>query len=786
MNRLSLYSKNRSAPISSPVLLLGSLLLTVCGVAGLQAQTVTTTTLTLSSASVAAKTAVMLTAVVNGSNNVPVATGLVTFQDGKTVLGSAQIVSSSETASLKIVPGLGDHPITATFAGTTTAAKSSSAAQTVTVTGMVPTTTAITEVGYANSSNNVVEYALTGTVTSTGRLAATGAVSFTDQTNSNLLGSATLGAATASLAFQPQLTYGVGSNPSSVAVGDFNGDGIPDLAVANSEDNTVSVLLGQGDGTFTSQPTLEVGSFPNCVAVGDFNGDGIPDLAVANLGGNTVGVLLGKGDGTFSSATLEVVDSPYVVAVGDFNGDGIPDLAAANFNRATVSVLLGQGDGTFTSKSTPGVGFNPDSLAVGDFNGDGIPDLAVANLAGATVSVLLGQGDGTFTSKPTLKVGSYPTSVAVGDFNGDGIPDLAVANSEDTTVSVLQGLGDGTFTGKPTLEVGFNPNFVAVGDFNLDGIPDLAVALNGGTVSVLQGLGDGTFTSESTPGVGSSPYSVAVGDFNGDGVPDLVTANAASSNVSVLLNNLTQTANATLSERVVTGMGTHQVAAQYAGDSFHQPSTSTSIGLLAFPLSPSLALTVNPSTVPAGQPVTLTAGLSVYSSGSLHTTGEPVTFYNGSAVLGMGTLNGVGQASLTTSALPVGQDSLSARYGGDSNFTAATSNTDVVTVTAGPQFTLTPLPPQETIPRGRIAGFLLSLKSANGFNGNVTLTCSGGPTGSYCVDFPQQVHVNGQAYAVSGIFFPKNTTPGTYTITFTGVSGALTRKATATFTVTGR
>ena len=194
--------------------------------------------------------------------------------------------------------------------------------------------------------------------------------------------------------FQKQTTYTVGSNPLSVAVGDFNGDGKPDLAVANSSGGTVSVLLGNGDGTFQTQTTYTVGSssFPFSVAVGDFNGDGNPDLAVANAGSGTVSVLLGNGDGTFQTQTTYTVGStPASVAVGDFNGDGNPDLAITNAGSGTVSVLLGNGDGTFQTQTTYTVGSTPRSVAVGDFNGDGKPDLAVANSSGGTVSVLLGQ-----------------------------------------------------------------------------------------------------------------------------------------------------------------------------------------------------------------------------------------------------------------------------------------------------------------------------------------------------------------------------------------------------------
>jgi hypothetical protein len=212
----------------------------------------------------------------------------------------------------------------------------------------------------------------------------------------------------------------------------------------------VRVLLGQGDGTFLPAQTFPAGSTPYSVAVGDFNGDAIPDLAVANsnalfVGTPSVSVLLGKGDGTFLPAkNFPAGNTPYSVAVGDFNGDGKLDLAVANaYTSNTVSMLLGNGDGTFQpALNFPGGGA---SVAVADFNGDGKPDLALAR---GTVRVLLGNGDGTLqTTNVSYVAGGSSSAVAVGDFNGDGVPDLAVANSGSNDVSIL--LNDASWPGGP-------------------------------------------------------------------------------------------------------------------------------------------------------------------------------------------------------------------------------------------------------------------------------------------------------------------------------------------------
>ena len=234
------------------------------------------------------------------------------------------------------------------------------------------------------------------------------------------------------------MNYGAGGAPTSVAVGDFNGDGKLDLAVAKPS-STVSVLLGNGDGTFQAALNYNAGTNPTSVAVGDFNGS--PDLVVTNDNdaAGTVSVLIAIGDGGFHPpVTYAVGTGPTSVAVGDFRGDGKLDLAATNQGSNTVSVLLGNGDGTFQAAVNYGVTFSsPTSVAVGDFNGDGKPDLAVALSDGSTVTVLPGNGDGTFQAGVSYAVGGGLLSVAVGDFNRDGQSDLAMANQAGNNVAIL-------------------------------------------------------------------------------------------------------------------------------------------------------------------------------------------------------------------------------------------------------------------------------------------------------------------------------------------------------------
>ena len=339
--------------------------------------------------------------------------------------------------------------------------------------------------------------------------------------------------------FDAQVPYATGSNPVSVALYDLNGDSKLDLIVTNAGSNTVSVLLGNGDGTFQSKVDYAVGGGPETFAVGDLNHDGKLDLAVANSGSASVSVLLNNGDGTFGAKTdYGVGSNPMAVVIGDLSGDGNPDLAVANRNSNTVSVLLGSGTGTFGAAVDTVVGSGPTRLAIADLNGDGKLDLVVPNQSDNTVSVLLGNGGGAFTSQVTYATGATPFALAIADLNGDTKLDLVVANEGASTVSVLLGSGGGTFASQVTYTTGANAIAVAIADVNADGKLDLAVACLGSNMaSVLLGNGDGTFGSQVGYATGAIPVSVAIGDLNGDGKPDLVLANKISDTVSVLIRS---------------------------------------------------------------------------------------------------------------------------------------------------------------------------------------------------------------------------------------------------------
>jgi len=355
--------------------------------------------------------------------------------------------------------------------------------------------------------------------------------------------------------FDPSVEYGAGDSPSSVAIGDLNGDGNPDLAVANFHDDTVSVLLGTGDGTFPTAQNFNVDNGPQSVATDDFDGDGNLDLATANSGSLFASVLLGNGDGTFQGAVGYIVGPEcHSVVIGDLNGDNHPDLVFSERIKGSVVVLLGNGDGTFQPFEYFGTGDEPYSVAIGDLNGDGDLDLATANAAAVrfsrhmnTVSVLLGNGDGTFQDPVHIEVDDRPYFVTIGDLNDDDNQDLAVVKLVSENVSVLLGNGDGTFQPAEDYWAGTSPWSVAIGDLDGDDRPDLAVTTRGSdAVSVLPGNGDGTFESAESYGAGAGPVSVAIGDLDGDSRLDLAVANNSSDDLSVLIN-----AGATVSAELV-------------------------------------------------------------------------------------------------------------------------------------------------------------------------------------------------------------------------------------------
>jgi hypothetical protein len=764
------------------------------------------TTLTLTSGgttiatggSVASGNEVTLTAaVVSGSTKLT--TGQVNFCDASAkyctdihLLGTAQLIQSGPSAGTAIFrfhPAIGSHNYKAVFAGTPNGATfyegSTSSTATLTVTGTFPTTTAIA------ASGNAGNYSLTATVSGTeGTVAPTGTVSFLDTTNNNFsLGTAALGAGTETLGFFNSSTPSTNPYPQSIAVADFNNDGKLDMAVPVYSISTpmsdVTILLGNGDGTFTEGPAAPAtGQNANNAAVADFNGDGNADIALSLPDANEIQVLLGKGNGAFTAMPPISAGEVYSVAAADLNGDGKPDLIAIICATQSLSIFLGNGDGTFTQKSTPDVGGCPSSVAVGDFNGDGVPDLAVALNTNATsvpstVTILIGKGDGTFTQKAeSPAVGDNPLSIAVGDFNGDGVLDLAVANTfvnsgQPGTVTVLLGNGDGTFTptaSSPT--VGMLPYSVVVGDVNGDGKADLVTSnVASNAFSVLLGNGDGTFAVPFSPAAGTDPISGAVADFNGDGLADLAAAdNYPHFTVTVQLSQLTWTATATATGISPSGSGTHQADASYPGDDLYGSSISATTGLTAV-TPPSFAIAGTAASVAPGATTGNTSTITITPAGgfagSVALTASIASSPNGAVslpTLSFGTttpvsITGAGAGTATLSIVTTAASS---------SCTAASASPREAPWYAGGSAVLAGLllfgiPARRRSWRTMLG--MLSLLVAFTFGG---VACGGGAGGSSSgcnvVDHPA-------------------TTAGTYTITITGASGAITQNGTVSLTV---
>jgi FG-GAP-like repeat len=346
--------------------------------------------------------------------------------------------------------------------------------------------------------------------------------------------------------FAPPAYYGVGGS-FQTASGDYNGDTHSDLAVTNASSNNVSVLLNNGDGTFTVPVSYGVAEFPYWLAAGDFDGDSDLDLAVTNVDSDNVSVLLNNGDGTFAAAAnYDVGDLPFVIVVADFDGDTDRDLAVMNQASDNVSVLLNNGDGTFAAAANYGVDVSPVGTVFGDFDGDTDPDLAVANNGepgSDNVSVLLNNGDGTFAAAANYDVGEFPEGIAIADFDGDTDLDLAVPNAFSDDVSVLLNNGNGSFAAAANYGVGDEPMVIAIGDFDGDTDADVAATnFSSHNVSVLLNNGDGTFAAAVHYGVGvKGPvgihpwFQMAVEDFNRDAKPD-VAINGELAMIGVLLH----------------------------------------------------------------------------------------------------------------------------------------------------------------------------------------------------------------------------------------------------------
>jgi uncharacterized protein (TIGR03437 family) len=455
----------------------------------------TTTKLTAPGASSYGQ-AVTLTAMVTPST----ATGAVTFYDGVTVLGTSTPASGIAEVTTSLLAS-GKHSLRAYYGGSNSDEPSESAALALAVSPSA-----------ANDFAPVVSYAA-GSTTSYAAVGDFNGDGKQDLVVINYEGTVNVLLGKGDGTFQPAILTSSGTAAANdIATGDFNGDGKTDLALS-LPGFSVGIMLGKGDGTFQPAVEYSAGLGPISIAVADFNGDGKADIVVANnvIAGGGISVLLGNGDGTFRTAAHHLAGTdPFSVAVGDFNGDGKADIAVGDI--ASVNILLGNGDGTFlpfVTLSYTGAADNS-AIVVGDFNGDGKADIAASGING--VGILLGKGDGTFEPGVVYPAGNG--SMVSGDFNGDGKEDLAVGG-----VYVLLGNGDGTFQADQRYGVGSGIISLVIGDFNRDGKADLALAsefpnsLQQNTSVLLGKLGSGTaqtitFAPLSNVALGVTPFKI--------------------------------------------------------------------------------------------------------------------------------------------------------------------------------------------------------------------------------------------------------------------------------------
>jgi len=668
--------------------------------------------------------------------------------------------------------------------------------------------------------------------------------------------------------FKNEIDSSAGVGVRDLVAGDFNGDQKLDLAVVNapsSNSNTISLLLGNGDGTFAAARNLSVAGEPTSIQAADFNRDGRLDLAVATAaldpGGNgdgLISVLLGNGDGTFQPrldahaaagidsivvADLDHDGNPDIVAdsplafngsalvllgkgdgtfrahqeylyggilgrlyAGDFNGDGNQDIGVAN-GKNTFLVLLGDGKGRLAggSSATTG-GLLPTDIISGDINNDGLPELIAVNSTSgscpapdSSVSVFFPNGDGTFRFQALYLTGNSPAGAAVGDFTGRGHLDLAVVNSCDSTVSILLNNGDGSFGPRTDYATGNLPAAIVVGDFNHDGVTDLAVANVGdNSVSILLGKGDGTFRQKVDHATGPAPVTILAADLTGDGNLDLITADSATA--------LTNSDTGKIS--ILLGLG----------DGGFKSHTEVSIGQV---LTPShvvaadfnrdgkvdLAVVANRNAVGgvivlAGNgdgtfvpqaPFYSTGRLSAHAAlADFNADGIPdlavTSFGEGTMTMlagnGDGTFSQKGSYGGTGQPLGIVAADFNEDNLPDVAFVNPFSNaiSTYLSIPGGkPDFTLLATPPTASVSSTKpvAVNYTLTVSARAGFKQTVALGCSGAPLNSICTVSPGSVTLGGAAkQTVTVSVVPASggsarIPPGTYTLTLHGASGAL-------------
>jgi hypothetical protein len=705
---------------------------------------------------------VTLTAAVT-TGGIAATAGTVEFFDGTTSLGTAQVVGSAPaaghttgTATLILQLAPGTHSIKAVYKGILVApVQVTSSTSTVNVTGTLPSTVAIAAIA---SAANTANYDLTASVIGYGIQPPTGTVNFSELTVVSDLGAATATADDPKHILLAPVYFSDGdpisAEPSQSVSADFNGDGILDLATANSSfsGGNISILLGKGDGSFGTATTYPTDIFSSGIASGDFNNDGILDLAVVNqyvdntYSSGSISLFLGKGDGTFlPRITTPISGFPESLVVADFNRDGMLDVATLRYSPATMSIVYGNGDGTFQPTNDVTISaslFSPYTLLTADINGDGAPDLIEANASDNTVGVFLNNGDGTMTAANYVST-LNPQAIAVSDLNGDGKPDLVVSNYGYQTTSVALGNGDGTFQSATSYPLNGYASSLAIADMDGDGKPDVVAAYfyPGGSIGILKGNGDGTVNAVVDYATGQGHgYALTLADLNGDGTLDAISgdinANDSQTQGIALLFNATKT-HAVLSNVTVAGPTSNlqEVQGVYLGDGHYVASLSKGIyvngsgaqakpQILWTPASPWGAGVVLGSNVLNATINSNIAGTFTYTA---QLQGGSATAINASSALTAGTY------TVTATFVPV--DTIN--YA-----TISAVRTIVVQAT---DFAITTDTTALTITAGGSSTATVSLPALFGFTGSVTLSGGSLPGGFTITASPATISTGGSS-----------------------------------------
>ncbi|HET9087826.1 MAG TPA: FG-GAP-like repeat-containing protein [Acidobacteriaceae bacterium] len=602
--------------------------------------------------------------------------------------------------------------------------------------------------------------------------------------------------------FSPATEYPVGKQPYFVAAADLNGDGYDDLVTVNTTDGTISVLMNNGkagNGTFAPAQTYPVGRLPFQVAIGDLNGDGIPDLAVTNMGANTVSILFGGAGGTFTAGpTMATGTNPFGVAIGDFTHSGFPGIAVTCYSSSQLYVFPNNGNGTFGTPFIASTDSSPSSVVVGDFNRDGNLDIVTGNSIANDVSFFAGNGTGSFAAGVTSPALNFPVSLAAGDINGDGILDLVAVAPNYNQVSVTLGKGDGTFgtfQQRAEFAAGTQPWGLALADFNHDGQLDIVTANTFNRVNIASPAYQQMYMKEFPPTANGNPSIDVLSNASAVNVSDTMSPAGA---LPAINSGLTVTAyvqpaltGSTPTGSVIfedingnplgagpyslggggsasystgpLGSGQYLFTTLYSGDTNFQPTTASGSAFAVTVAGTPVSLTLNPTIVTYGAAFTASVSLTGNATagapqGTVTLNGSPGNFSLAPITLMPNGTNATGNGAFMASAPNLNAGSYQFYgYFTPSNGAYQPGTSSEVTLTVAPEATTTSVTCTLS-PSGCTATIALANGGSITDGSNVSFTVDGGS--------PTLVPINGNS-ATLPYDFSANYGRHTYTIVAT-------------------